>query len=145
MRKVCGRVHTQYSLPTCVYAGEKHATIRDADHLGDVCSSLFLVEQLPPVDPDNPTPNPLPWSACNVAHLNCCCKRLKHFGNCPHILAINHILMAFNVRYHLLSLPVRSKGGNCLAPPPALELMFHDGDSSDEELEMTLKLGSKGL
>lgn len=53
--------------------------------------------------------------------------------------------MAFNVRYHLLSLPVRSKGGNCLAPPPALELMFHDGDSSDEELEMTLKLGSKGL
>ena len=66
------------------------------------------------------------------------------------MLAINHILKHFNVRYELKSIQTAASkrtasGGNRLKPLPALErARVAEPDSSDEEEERLLALGQQG-
>ena len=79
------------------------------------------------------------------------CKSFKGVGICSHVLAINHILKEFNVRYELKSIQTgaskkaAAKAGKQLKPLPALERApVADPDSSDEEEERMLALGRQG-
>ena len=65
------------------------------------------------------------------------CKCFKGYGCCPHVLAINHILSKFNVKYQLQKLPKKKekhtrRGGNLKAPPKALERAYCPTDSEDD-------------
>ena len=67
---------------------------------------------------------------------------------CSHVLAVNHILKKFNVRYQLKKLKdtKEKKGGNVKQVEPALQqLKERQPDSSDEEDEEMLRLGAQGL
>ena len=80
---------------------------------------------------------------------NCyACKGFKAYGICSHVLAINHILLKYNVRYQLLEIGKsnrRTTGGNQLRPLPAWQRDGDgDGDSSDEEVQQALTLGAQG-
>ena len=79
------------------------------------------------------------------------CKSFKGVGICSHVLAINHIVQKFNVRYELKSIQTAAskkaaaKGGNTLKPLPALKRAHvPEPDSSDEEAERLLALGREG-
>ena len=73
----------------------------------------------------------------NVGGFECLgCKSFKGVGICSHVLAINHILRHFNVRYELKSIQTAaSKKGaakaGCPKPLPALE-RARVAESSDE-------------
>ena len=61
---------------------------------------------------------------------------------------MNHILLAYNVRYQLLPIGKRGdqKTGRKSKPKPALTREpRRDPDSSDEEVERALALGEQGL
>ena len=78
----------------------------------------------------------------------CGCKGARAFGLCSHILTVNHLLLAFNVRYQLL--PIGKKGdqkmGRKSKPKPALTREpRRDPDSSDEEVARALALGEQAL
>ena len=74
------------------------------------------------------------------------------YGICSHLLAINHILKHFNVRYQLHGIGTsnRSKSGpgqgRLPNPEPALQRarIAREPDSSDEEQERVLELGRQG-
>ena len=72
----------------------------------------------------------------------------RGYGICSHVLAINHILMKFNVRYELAHVGKsnrKTKGGNTKRLEKALERMpAAELDSSDEELATLLELGKQG-
>ena len=64
---------------------------------------------------------PVPTCEGNPAQLDCpACKGFKHSGICSHVLAVNHILKQFNVRYQLLPIGKRTdkknKGGEKRTP-----------------------------
>ena len=80
------------------------------------------------------------------------CKTFKGVGICSHVLAINHILKHFNVRYELHQLQTAAskkqagKAGKVLKQPPALQRApVADPDSSDEEMAALLALGEQGM
>ena len=82
------------------------------------------------------------------------CKTFKGIGICSHVLAINHILKHFNVRYELHQLQTAAskkqaaKGGTHGAkqPLPALQRYAEaELDSSDEEMAALLALGEQGM
>ena len=67
------------------------------------------------------------------------CKTFKGVGICSHVLAINHILQKFNLRYELKQLQTRAskkqaaKAGKVVRPLPALQRApVAQPDSSDE-------------
>ena len=75
------------------------------------------------------------------------CKAFKGVGICSHVLAINHILKQFNVRYQLATIGKKTEKTHYLGgkKTPALERVpQREPDSSDEEEERALRLGSKG-
>ena len=79
------------------------------------------------------------------------CKSFKGVGICSHVLAINHILRNYNVRWELkdiqtkASMKAAAKGGNTLKPLPALQRApVAEPDSSDEEEERLQALGQQG-
>ena len=96
-------------------AGEQPKDIKSVDLLIKVCSSFHLVEE--------PKAGfPVPSCSGNPAELNCpTCKGFKHIGICSHVLAINHILQRYNVKYALKALPKRKdrSGGNTVKPVPS--------------------------
>ena len=69
-------------------------------------------------------------------------------GICSHVLAINHILKQFNVRYQLATIGKKTdklKKGPSKKITPALErIPQREPDSSDEEEERALLLGGQG-
>ena len=69
-------------------------------------------------------------------------------GICSHVLAINHILKQFNVRYQLATIGKKTdklKKGPSKKITPALErIPQREPDSSDEEEERNLLLGAQG-
>ena len=75
----------------------------------------------------------------NPLKLLCSCKGFKGHGICSHVLAINHILRAHNVKYQVLELtgklPGKNKGGNLKKKAAALskqrQLQNEEVDSSD--------------
>ena len=122
--------------------GTKDARIKDINTLLDVCGSMYMV--CGEVEDYG-----VPECEGNKARLDCpCCKGFKHDGICSHVLAVNHILKRFNVRYHLLPLGKRTdkkKKGPEKAPPKALKrVQQREPDSSDEEEERALTLGQEG-
>ena len=71
-----------------------------------------------------------------------------------HVLAINHTLKKYNVRYQMVTIGQsnrksksnkRGTGGKTNAPLPALEKEPVLDDSSDEEQAELLALGEQGL
>ena len=79
------------------------------------------------------------------------CKTLKGVGICSHVLAINHILKRFNLRYELKQLQTSgskkqaAKAGKVLRPLPALQRApVAQPDSIDEEDAALLALGEQG-
>ena len=91
----------------------------------------------------------------NIAGYVCDCKACKGYCTariCSHLLAINHILKHFNVRYQLhgIGSSNRSKSGpgqgRLPNPEPALQRarIAREPDSSDEEQERVLELGRQG-
>ena len=101
----------------------------------------------------------------NWGHYFCLCKSFKQYGICSHVLAINHILKNFNVRYQLRQLQdsctsekqgkKRSKrfaiGGNQKTVEPALKRAKRTArdvemeEESDDEREKQLQLGAAGF
>ena len=85
----------------------------------------------------------------NPLKLVCSCKSCKGYGICSHILAVNHILREYNVRYELHQIgksAAKHKGsGNQMRPPPALtRAPQREPDSSDEEDQRLLEMGQRG-
>ena len=121
--------------------GKKDHRIKSLDELRAVCNSMHYVQ--PSVDD---------WHHCpcegNPMCLVCDCKGCKGHGICSHVLAINHMNQQFNVRYQLAHIGKRAaktSGGNRMRPEPALtRAPTHAPDSSDEEEEELLRLGSLG-
>ena len=120
-------------------AGERPKKYKALDDLADLCMSFVYVD----ARDDRP---PVPACEGNPLQFNCpACKCFKRHGCCPHVLCINHIMKAHNVRHLVTKLPKRKeketrnlKGGppGLKRPPKALERMeYPPTDSSDEELE----------
>ena len=99
----------------------------------------------------------MPECEGNPAKLDCpSCKSFKAYGICSHVLAVNHILTKFNVRYRLAELS-KTKSNNpqgsgvygrraLSKTAPALEkqrLPFEE-DSSDDEESVLRRLGLEG-
>ena len=81
----------------------------------------------------------------------CDCKGNKNYGICSHVLATNHILKGFNIRYELAEIgkskigTKKGPGGNHQSVEPALKRMkARPADSSDEEEERILEQGRQG-
>ena len=76
----------------------------------------------------------------NPGKFNCPhCKGFKQYGICSHVLAINHILMAINLRREFIEIgkaTMKKKGGGArMSAEPALtQVSQADPDSSDDEL-----------
>lgn len=121
--------------------GIKDARCKHIDSLTDVCNSFhFVCEAREEYG--------VPDCEGNPALLDCpTCKAFKGVGICSHVLAINHILKRFNVRYQLATMGKKTdktlyKGGK---KTPALErIPQREPDSSDEEEEQALLLGAQG-
>jgi len=122
--------------------GRKDKRIKDHAHLMDVCYSFHYVHDLCEGDDD------IAECEGNKARLRCLgCKGFAARGICAHVLAINHILKEYNVRYNLLTVNKKGKkGGQRATPTPALTRMprTDDGDSSEEEEQRALALGAEG-
>ena len=84
------------------------------------------------------------------------CKSFKHVGICSHVLAVNHIMQKFNVRYRLRELS-KTKSNNpqgsgvygrrsWSTTSPALEKqrLPLEADSSDDEESVLRRLGLEG-
>ena len=97
--------------------GKKDTRIREHDTLLDVCLSLHKVVDAEEV-------YGVPVCEGNPRELDCPhCKGFKHSGICSHVLAVNHILEAFNVKYHLAEIGKKTdktNKGKEKAPPKAL-------------------------
>ena len=154
-------IHLQYKCDTCIpgAASRIHAIhVFSAIHHHDTsqyntvirithmyCGALHFVQQPMEV-----------WGyvECegNPAGYVCDCKGCKSYGICSHLLAINHILKHFNVRYQLhgIGSSNRSKSGpgqgRLPNPEPALQRarIAREPDSSDEEQKRVLELGRQG-
>ena len=140
--KITPRLQEMFNAAMC---GEKDARIRDLDTLIGTCQSLHVVCE--PADGYE-----VLQCSGNVAGFECLgCKSFKGVGICSHVLAINHILKHFNVRYELKSIQTAAskkaatKGGDTRKTLPALERVpVAEPDSSDEEEERLLALGQQG-
>ena len=97
--------------------GNKDPRIKSHETLLDVCLSLHKV-----VEADEAYG--VPECEGNPCDLDCPgCKGFKHSGICSHVLAVNHILEKFNVKYQLAEIGKKTdKGtkGKSKAPPKAL-------------------------
>ena len=122
--------------------GIKDARCKHIDSLTDVCNSFhFVCEAREEYG--------VPDCEGNPALLDCpTCKAFKGVGICSHVLAINHILKRFNVRYQLATIGKKTdklKKGPSKKNTPALErIPQREPDSSDEEEEQALLLGAQG-
>jgi hypothetical protein len=122
--------------------GIKDARCKHIESLINVCNSFhFVCEAREEYG--------VPDCEGNPALLDCpTCKAFKGVGICSHVLAINHILKQFNVRYQLATIGKRtdkSKKGPSKKITPALErIPQREPDSSDEEEERALLLGGQG-
>jgi hypothetical protein len=120
--------------------GTMDRRVKDLDHLIDICSLMHIVE--PPDAMYFPPPcdgNPLQLTCKG-------CKGYQHSGICSHLLAVNHMEKAFNVRAQLLQIG-KSKGkttGGQQKAPALVRLPEREADSSDEEEERQLQLGMAG-
>ena len=89
----------------------------------------------------------------NPAGLAClACKSFQGVGICSHVLAVNHILTKYNVRYQLRQLEYRASKktakhntGRKKNVPALTRLPAAQPDSSDEEEERLQALGAQGL
>jgi hypothetical protein len=124
--------------------GEKDARVKDLDTLIAVCQSLHVVCKPEEYEVLKCQGNPSKYECL-------ACKSFKGVGICSHVLAVNHILSHFNVRYELKSIQTAAskkaaaKGGNTYKPAPALKrARVAEPDSSDEEEERLLALGQQG-
>ena len=75
------------------------------------------------------------------------CKEFKHSGICSHVLAINHILMAINLRRELMEIgkkTMKKKKSGEAAEPALTQVPQADPDSSDDELRELLDQGAQG-
>ena len=102
-------------------------------HPCDLCSSFHVVEP----DQNESTLYPVPECYGNPGRFNCpTCKGFKQWGICSHVLAINHILELFNVKFAMLPIAKRkAREGRPRKPPPALVRMPlpQEDDHGDEE------------
>ena len=90
--KINQRLREMFHKAIC---GEKDGRIKDLDTLIGTCQSLHVV-----CEPEDGY-TVLECSG-NTAMYTCLgCKSFKGVGICSHVLAINHILKNFNVRYEL--------------------------------------------
>ena len=82
------------------------------------------------------------------------CKSFKHVGICSHVLAVNHIMQKFNVRYRLSELS-KTKTNNPkgigtgaslgkTAPALTRQVLPLEADSSDDEESVMRRLGLEG-
>ena len=94
----------------------------------------------------------MPECDLNQGKFNCPhCKGFKQYGICSHVLAINHILMAINLRRELMEIgksTMKKKdkgGGNRQSVEPALtKVPEREPDSSDDELRELMEQGAQG-
>ena len=112
--------------------GKVPAKYKKFEDLVDLCQCFAVVDQH-----DDRTE--VPECQGNPSFLNCmACKCFKGYGCCPHVLAINHILLVFNVKHQLKKLPKKKdgRGGNLKAPPKALQrVTYYPTDDEDEQEE----------
>jgi hypothetical protein len=140
--KITMRLREMFTTALC---GDKDGRIKDLDTLIGTCQSLHVV-----CDPEDGY-TVLECSG-NTAKYTCLgCKSFKGVGICSHVLAINHILRNYNVRYELKDIQTEAskkaaaKGGNTKKPLPALQrARVAPPDSSDEEEERLQALGQQG-
>ena len=125
--------------------GEWDRRVQDFAHMREICRALHFVQQ------------PMEVWGCvecegNPAGYVCDCKGCKGYGICSHVLAINHILRHFNVRYQMLDMGKSNRAksgpgqGRLPNPEPALQRarIAREPDSSDEEQDAALELGRQG-
>ena len=124
------------------WQGDVDPRVQDLDHLVDICQGIHVVEE-------QQEGWPVPRCYLNPAQLDCVgCKGFKSHGICSHVLALNHILKATNLRREVMEIGKsgsKTGGGNQKKPVPALtRAPQREPDSSDEEEERLLALGAQG-
>ena len=126
--------------------GEMDARLKDLDSLLDLSASLHVVydagERYPPLEAGTA-------NACGYSCMGC--KAFQGIGICSHVLAINHIMKKFNVRYELRQVQTDAskqkakRGGNTLKPPSALvRVPVATPTAADDEEERLQALGMQG-
>ena len=126
-------------------AGEVDHRVKDLDHLIEVCQLLHVVCE--PADGYE-----VLRCEGNPAGYECLgCKSFKGVGICSHVLALNHILTRYNVRYELKQLQTSASKKKAYGthgakkPLPALQCYVEpELDSSDEEEAALLALAAQG-
>ena len=127
---------------SALYEGKKDARCKHIDSLIDICSSFRVVCEAR-------EDYGVPVCEGNPAKLDCpTCKGFKGEGICCHVLAINHILQQFNLRYQTAPIGQRTdkkkKGAPKKNTPALTRIPQREPDSSDEEAERLLAQGAQG-
>ena len=157
IKKITKGLVEQYE--AALWDGKKDSRIKSTDTLIDICMSFHVV-----CEPREEYG--VPECEGNPCKYDCpTCKGFKHIGICSHVLAINHILQKFNVRYQMLPIGQRTEkkrmggaGGKAVvksikngkAPKRQKRegawkrITQRDPDSSDEEAEKAIRLGEQG-
>ena len=122
--------------------GYKSNLAKDTTHLANVCMSIQYVQAAT-------AEWGVPECELNPGKFDCLyCKGFKSYGICSHVLAMNHILQAVNVRRQVAALGTsnrkKAQRGNNMRPLAALTRETRERDSSDEEEEERLALGAGG-
>ena len=124
--------------------GEMDPRLKDLDSLLDLSASLHVVydagEKYPPLDAGTA-------NACGYSCMGC--KGFQGVGICSHVLAINHIMKKFNLRYELKQVQTEASkkaGGRAqLKKYPALvRVPVAPPTAADEEEEHLQALGMEG-
>ena len=121
---------------------EDDPRVKDVEHLEAICASVGVCA--------SSSEWGVPECDLNPCKFNCPhCKGFKHSGICLHVLAINHILMAINLRREFIEIgkaTMKKKGGGArMSAEPALtQVPQADPDSSDDELRELMEQGEQG-
>ena len=122
--------------------GQWDKRVKDLDHLVDMCGAFQVVAE----SCDE-------WGVCecylNPAKLDCLyCKGFKGHGICSHVLCVNHMLKKINLRAEVMEIgksAAKHGGNNQPKHLPALtRAPAREADSSDEEADRLLAMGSQG-
>jgi hypothetical protein len=130
-----------FSMYLKALTNEEEDRLKEVEHLEAICFSLHWVYA-------SSTEWGVPECDLNPGKFNCPqCKGFKQYGICSHVLAINHILMAINLRRELMDIDkstMKTKKGGEAAEPALTQVPQADPDSSDDELMELLEQGAQG-
>ena len=125
--------------------GEVTKKIKSVDDLMEVCQSIHQVTPADLIGMEAPECDYNPKKLICIG-----CKGFCQRGICSHVVAVNHLLLAVNLRQDLQpiglsnALVANRAGGNKSAPLPALQKTMYRNTAADEEQRKLIEAGARG-